>query len=156
MRDSVAWLQRHDRFELAHAALFSEAGALEIDTVAIKFPGGLPDDPAERMGDIFQTGWGSEPAEGNERWRENLLPRSEVNSGSLKGHGVIPAEWRSLRIPYWLVGLTTLILPLWYAARFVGARRRRRRNQCARCGYDLRATPGHCPECGTTVVAREP
>jgi hypothetical protein len=42
-----------------------------------------------------------------------------------------------------------LVFTLWAAPGFVRRRIRRRRGQCAACGYDLRGSPGKpCPECG--------
>jgi hypothetical protein len=55
-----------------------------------------------------------------------------------------------LVIPTWACTLVTALLPSLWMAR--SARRgwngRRKPRVCSNCGYDLRATPGRCPECG--------
>ena len=58
-------------------------------------------------------------------------------------------DYAVVAVPYWVLLLATGVAPaLWLRGRL----RRRGRiigGRCARCGYDLRATPGRCPECGT-------
>jgi hypothetical protein len=66
-------------------------------------------------------------------------------------------QTKELQIPYW-VPLTLALLFSAISGRLVFSdlrgRRRLRRGLCPRCGYDLRATPDCCPECGLIVAAR--
>jgi hypothetical protein len=67
------------------------------------------------------------------------------------GRGYVATN-HDLWFPAWSVALIFAVLP---AVRIIRGRRRRRRskeNRCLNCGYDLRATPDRCPECGTIVA----
>ncbi|HEY8668713.1 MAG TPA: hypothetical protein VIL86_18845 [Tepidisphaeraceae bacterium] len=56
-------------------------------------------------------------------------------------------------LPAWFLALLLAVLPaLWLRRRRI-ERKRNRVGFCKTCGYDLRATPLHCPECGTVVPA---
>jgi hypothetical protein len=65
-------------------------------------------------------------------------------------------SWRGLLIPMWLLVLATSAFPTIRC--ILGWRRIRRSrgtlNVCFKCGYDLRATPERCPECGAFRSAR--
>ena len=52
--------------------------------------------------------------------------------------------------PYWCLFAIAALAPAAQLLLRLHRRRRARGGLCAACGYDLRATPGRCPECGTT------
>jgi hypothetical protein len=54
----------------------------------------------------------------------------------------------TLFVRYWLLVTLTALWPVVWARRAWRRRRRVAVGACAKCGYDLRATPGRCPECG--------
>ena len=65
-----------------------------------------------------------------------------------------PSRW-----PGAMVQSGVLIALLWIALIARDARRARQRRRiglCPTCGYDLRATPDRCPECGTTTFEVTP
>ena len=61
-----------------------------------------------------------------------------------------------VRVPAWLLALVTGALACPRLVAILRARRNRPRGLCAICGYNLRATPDRCPECGTAVAKTSP
>ena len=63
--------------------------------------------------------------------------------------GGLPRSERWMILAYALM----LVLALWLLSRKRREQRRHEMGLCLTCGYDLRATPDRCPECGTPVHA---
>jgi hypothetical protein len=58
-----------------------------------------------------------------------------------------PTRSRTLLMPHWVLILPALLLPVVALVRYRQAKWARA-GLCPHCGYDLRATPDRCPECG--------
>ena len=83
--------------------------------------------------------------------RELLAARDLQHQRVVRLEAGPPTTFHSYSVPLLAPLLVTAILPLSWAVSLVIARRRRDtqiRGYCRRCGYDLRATPDRCPECG--------
>jgi hypothetical protein len=59
-----------------------------------------------------------------------------------------PGEWY-VGVPYWALLIALAITPAVWMLTRRRLRTAARMNLCRSCGYDLRASPERCPECGT-------
>jgi hypothetical protein len=90
-------------------------------------------------------------------WVEPLAWRTRGSSSYFLGFGYGFAEtrpWSTFRgicIPHWFLALLFAILP-GLRLRAAIRSRRHRSGFCSKCGYDLRATPERCPECGNSTA----
>jgi hypothetical protein len=73
-------------------------------------------------------------------------------------HPQHPVTWERVTwwawLPLWAVAAATMAPALWLWRLLHRAwvrRARRRAGRCDACGYDLRASPGRCPECGAAT-----
>jgi hypothetical protein len=86
------------------------------------------------------------------------LTRHRVLELGIARHGVLASQYGTSRMTVlrgWLPPAVFSALPCaWAVGRLKrrAARRRMAGGLCGHCGYDLRASPGRCPECGTTVI----
>ncbi len=61
-------------------------------------------------------------------------------------------ETAAIAVPYWSLAVLTAILPSLTFGRTLRRRRAIAAGLCPICGYDLRASPERCPECGHAIA----
>jgi hypothetical protein len=101
------------------------------------------------------------------RWTQNYSSQDVIDHASFtfaRGtyfydayeHGMLAlhiGQGTGLGTPDWFVGLCFAAYPVLSLSRSLRRRNRLRQGCCVRCGYDLRASCGRCPECGIESCA---
>jgi len=64
-------------------------------------------------------------------------------------------DFHFVALPCWMLALMAGAWPLGSLTLWLRRRRQRVPGCCVKCGYDLRASPHRCPECGTMIQSAE-
>ena len=142
------WVGNVETLHSHHGELFW--GHLRYDFL----PGHQP--PDYYRGRIRGPNWASSPARQSRiDLRGQPLGWAGVGVVTLTGADSDATYLRTdVVIPHWLLALATALLPGRLLIRYGRYRYRKsfRPGVCRSCGYDIRATPDRCPECGTAVA----
>jgi len=143
----------------------SSAGGLCIGLLRPHGP--VPPQEVQREARDFPP-WSFERIKTQPIYPRSVGPSQTPSSpGWTESLGVSWARWPSttefvtydallITFPYWMAALAAAILPAVWTIRQRRQRRRRSFGLCHVCGYDMRATPERCPECGAVPVAKGP
>jgi hypothetical protein len=131
-------------------------GAGELALIYNYLPnGGGPSTPEVHFNHANRPRWFSRDAAHSSAQALSLWNRL----GFIVLYKVQSASWGGymslVSIPAWFLVLTFSALPLARLREGYRLWLRRRSHLCVNCGYDLRATPDRCPECGTIPPKKE-
>ena len=102
--------------------------------------------------DPFDGGWDLATGKRHQFWRFAYDDTRTLTSAPGPAQTSTPGSM--VVAPYWSLTAAAGALRAWrLGATLAGhrTRRRRRRGLCPSCGYDVRATPDRCPECGNQL-----
>ena len=167
---ATMWVRSYFRYDLLFRGRFDDGQTWYHRSFSPESPPAyLPPSPERSHSDESQRLYFSRG-----RWIVKIRKRSPIESGGAQWekratwlpvyhystysvpHRVSPIN-RTMEVRGGLPGVTLLtsIAPVFAAASIARARvrsnRRRALRLCPSCGYDLRATPGACPECGAVA-----
>jgi hypothetical protein len=120
--------------------------------------------PVERPGCRFaawssgyREGWANEEHSSYVQFRGSTLRRvlglGVAHPWSMTNHGGPTRHFDMAGVPHWGAALVLALPALLPAWRRYLRWRSSGRGLCTTCGYDLRASPERCPECGTLTAA---
>ena len=155
------WADRnHDTLRTVHA--FSGARVIIVSWARFVVPHYLIDHSKSGSGfyrkkenqDLVFGAFRRNLSSGNGGWTCGSFGLMRVRDSRTARDGANGVRY-SLMFPHWFVLLLLLAWPAKRGWRWLELRRRRRKGLCLNCGYDLRASPERCPECGTARAGND-